>query len=1046
MINRNTVIKNIISNNNNLEIKYNITFIKEKLNYDDINLAFNSIKQELEFSIVSLKFDQLLHQYGLPVGVTTGNIKFISETVVILRSTLLPTSIPTMITVKQENSNKSNRNKTNLIPLYVFIALLGFILFISFFIIYYYYETYEHKRLIKIYLNSTYEKTVENNVDNITTTTANNNNNNDINNHDNDDMNKHDYDNNNNINHNNNTDRSYMNRMIETIFPAVVFKANDEVLIEATQSLSPLTYDNNPTRTTTSDINTTTTTSPATSIRSELRKTYNTITTVVSELMFALFQTIHERLYENSITSQSNTKKNDHDHVDDHFIDINTMNDNDIKNEIIEEKNDDMMKDNYSSRSNLLFPTTENLNNNTVDYENNDNVVNVVNEEKKHLVELSSLLPTVDVDNNEEIVMMVEDSNPTQGTNLLFNSTIIDYVSNTIAMILPDSIANSDDHNDVDGDNHDNNLLNNTNDENDKNVKGTNIDDDIVKNDINQLQIVDDLLFTSPSLVATSDIISFEAAVVMDELLLPSSSTDFYNNNDDDMTSSAKSIVDFLSNTIAMIVPDAIIDEGDVADDDADDGDAEDDAANKTVALDYFDNNKVLTADNLTDFSVMNINTTAGIHQSDFISLLEHDKIIVHDKKKIDLISNDITTITIASTTDTTTNTSSDTNICSTASAADYIDNYNIKENDREKVYETKLQSSYTKNDFVPQQQQQQQLISSSSFPVSSSSSPLLKSNLQKQTIKKSSSKVKLFQSKHNSNNYDISHFSQETSEISLTQPPSLLPSLSSSSLLPPPSLSLPPSSSSQLSPLLPPSQSSSLPPSQLFPMSDIVNSIDGNHSDKNDTATSTSTTTASTTTSTETATLTAAAISTYDNDMNDFQQQNNNTIPRGIKKKKSSSKMNLFKLSNKDKEQQNIIIPYSNTLTDNSSATTTTSTTNFSSSSTISIDPTLSLCSDQNQIINDVIDDFLNNKLEIQSDAKIEYLESNVKIQSEFSDDKQHKDYPQKIYEHSSHIGSSPSLLTGDRFISSSSSSLKKKLRKSPTKSSFHKPKIIDS
>ena len=79
-------------------------------------------------------------------------------------------------------------------------------------------------------------------------------------------------------------------------------------------------------------------------------------------------------------------------------------------------------------------------------------------------------------------------------------------------------------------------------------------------------------------------------------------------------------------------------------------------------------------------------------------------------------------------------------------------------------------------------------------------------------------------------------------------------------------------------------------------------------------------------------------------------------------------------------------------------------------------------------------------------ADAKIEYSESNVKIQSEFTDDKQHKDYPQKIYEQSSHIGSSPSLLTVDRFISSSSSSLKKKLRKSPTKSSFHKPKIIDS
>jgi len=559
----------------------------------------------------------------------------------------------------------------------------------------------------------------------------------------------------------------------------------------------------------------------------------------------------------------------------------------------------------------------------------------------------------------------------------------------------------------------------------------------------------------------------------MDELLLPSSSTDFYNNNDD-MASSPMSIVDFLSNTIAMIVPDAIIDE-DYGD--ADDGDAEDDAANKTVTLDCFDNNKVLIADNLTDFSVMNINTTAGIHQSDLVSLLEHDK-----------ISNDTSTIKIASTSDTTTNTTSDTNICSTASASDYIDNYNIKENDREIVDETKLQSSYTKKDFVPQQQQQQ-LISSSfpsfaslttsslPFPISSSSSPLLKSNLQKQTIKKSSSKVKLFQSIHNNNNYNISLFPQETSEISLIQPLSLLPSQSSTSLLPPPSLSLPPSSSSKLSPLLPPSQSSSLSPSSLlpppssspsnavdlinwlFPMSDIVNtnsSIDDNHSDKNDTAasttastttaTSTSTTTASTTTTSVAATLTAATISTNDNDTNDFQQQNKNTIPRGIKKKKSSSKMNLFKLSNKDEEQQNIIIPYSNTLTDNSSATTTTSTTNFSSSSTtISIDPALSLCRDQNQIINDVIDDFLNNKLEIQSDAKIEYLESNVQIQSEFTDDKQHKDYPQKIYEHSSHIGSSPSLLTGDRFISSSSS-LKKKLRKSPTKSSFHKPKIIDS
>ena len=1064
MINRKTVIKNtifdekIIKDNNNLEIEYNITFIKEKLNYDDINLAFNSIKQELEFSIVSLKFDQLLHQYGIPVEVTTGNIKFVSETVVILRSTLLPTSIPTMITVKQENSNKSNSNKTNLTPLYVFIALLGFILFISFFIIYYYYETYEHKRLIKIYLNSTYEKTVENNVDNITTTTATNDNNDDVNNHDNDDMNNHDYDDV--INHNNNTDRSYMNRMIETIFPAVVLKANDEILIETTQILSPLTYDNNPTSTTTSDT-ATITTSPVTSIRNELRKTYNTITTVISELKFALFQTIHERLYENSITSQSNTKKNGHDDVDDHFIDINTVNDNDIKNEIIEEKNDDIMKDNYSSRSYLLNnnSNTENLNNNTVDHENNDNViVNVEDEQKKHLVELSSLLPTVEVDNNEEIVIMVEDSNPTQYTNLLFNSTIIDYVSTTIAMILPDSIANNDNNNDVDGDNHDNNLLGNTNDENDKDVKGTNIDDDIVKNDINHLQIVDDLLFTSPSLVATSDNISFEAADVMDELLLPSSSsstTDFYNENDD-MTSSPMSIVDFLSNTIAMIVPDAIIDE-DYAD--ADDGNAEDDAANKTVTLDYFDNNEVLIADNLTDF------IRAGIHQSDLISLLEHDKIIVHDKKKIDVISNDTTTITIASTTDTTTNTSSDTNIFTTASAADYIDNNNIKENDKEIVDETKLQSSYIKNDFSPQQQQ---LISSSfpsfaslttsslSFPVSSSSSsPLLKSNRQKQTIKKSSSKVKLFQSIHNSNNYDISLFSQETSEISLIQPPSLLPSLSStSSLLPPPS------SSSQLSPLLPPPQSSSLSPSflpppsssvdlinWLFPMSDIVNtnSIDGNHSDKNDTATST--TTASTTTTSATATLTAATVSANDNDTNDFQQQNNNTIPRGIKKKKSSSKMNLFKLSNKDEEQQNIIIPYSNTLSGNSSATTTTSTTNSSSSSTtISIDPTLSLCSDQNQIINDVIDDFLNNKLEIQSDAKIEYSESNVKIQSEFTDDKQHKDYPQKIYEQSSHIGSSPSLLTVDRFISSSSSSLKKKLRKSPTKSSFHKPKIIDS
>ena len=375
MINRKTVIKNtifdekIIKDNNNLEIEYNITFIKEKLNYDDINLAFNSIKQELEFSIVSLKFDQLLHQYGIPVEVTTGNIKFISETVVILRSTLLPTSIPTMITVKQENSNKSNSNKTNLTPLYVFIALLGFILFISFFIIYYYYETYEHKRLIKIYLNSTYEKTVENNVDNITTTTATNDNNDDVNNHDNDDMNNHDNDDV--INHNNNTDRSYMNRMIETIFPAVVLKANDEILIETTQILSPLTYDNNPTCTATI------TTSPAISIRNELRKTYNTITTVISELMFALFQT-------NSITSQSNTKKNGHDDVDDHFIDV--------KNETIEEKNDDMMKDNYSSRSYLLNnnSNTENLNNNTVDHENNDNVVNV--EERPFLL-LSIFLP-----------------------------------------------------------------------------------------------------------------------------------------------------------------------------------------------------------------------------------------------------------------------------------------------------------------------------------------------------------------------------------------------------------------------------------------------------------------------------------------------------------------------------------------------------------------------------------------------------------------------------------------------------------------------------
>jgi hypothetical protein len=322
MVIENTIFEeNMNNNNNNLEIEYNITFIKEKLNNDDdINLAFNSIKQELEFSIVSLKFEQLLHQYGIPVEVTTGNIKFISETVVILRSTLLPTSIPTIITVKKENSNKSNRNKTNLTPLYVFIALLGFIIFISFLIIYYYYETYEHKRLMKIYLNSTYEKTVENNIDNITAITAattidhtelnkddihdylnkkRNNNHNEhnidttitINNHDNDND-----DNNNNVNHNNNTDRSYMSvvkyrwkRIIETIFPAVVLKANDEVLIETTQLLSPLTYDDNPTSatntatTTTSIFDATTTTTTTTIFDTTTTTTTPATTTIVAD-------------------------------------------------------------------------------------------------------------------------------------------------------------------------------------------------------------------------------------------------------------------------------------------------------------------------------------------------------------------------------------------------------------------------------------------------------------------------------------------------------------------------------------------------------------------------------------------------------------------------------------------------------------------------------------------------------------------------------------------------------------------------------------------
>ena len=100
MINRNTVISktllgNTILNENNenyVEIEYIITFIMEELNYNDINLAFNSIKQQLQLSIYSLKFNQLLHQNGISEVVNTGNIKFISETFIILRSMYISTN------------------------------------------------------------------------------------------------------------------------------------------------------------------------------------------------------------------------------------------------------------------------------------------------------------------------------------------------------------------------------------------------------------------------------------------------------------------------------------------------------------------------------------------------------------------------------------------------------------------------------------------------------------------------------------------------------------------------------------------------------------------------------------------------------------------------------------------------------------------------------------------------------------------------------------------------------------------------------------------
>jgi len=110
-----------------LEINYAISFIMEELGYPDPDAAFSAIMNELKSSVNGTTFNELLQKFGFPAAVAVSGLTFGKETVVIIRSAQ-PSIEPSMnpSPVAEVASNSSRKTKVDLLPVYIVVAVVGF--------------------------------------------------------------------------------------------------------------------------------------------------------------------------------------------------------------------------------------------------------------------------------------------------------------------------------------------------------------------------------------------------------------------------------------------------------------------------------------------------------------------------------------------------------------------------------------------------------------------------------------------------------------------------------------------------------------------------------------------------------------------------------------------------------------------------------------------------------------------------------------------------------------------------------------------------------
>ena len=124
-----------------VEISYAISFIMEELGYTDPDAVFSTIKSQLQSSVEDSTFNQLLQKFGFPADVAASGPKFGSETVVLIRSaepSIEPTLNPSSSPSSNPSSNSSEaivltsskKSEFNMLPIYIAAAAVGFCLLV----------------------------------------------------------------------------------------------------------------------------------------------------------------------------------------------------------------------------------------------------------------------------------------------------------------------------------------------------------------------------------------------------------------------------------------------------------------------------------------------------------------------------------------------------------------------------------------------------------------------------------------------------------------------------------------------------------------------------------------------------------------------------------------------------------------------------------------------------------------------------------------------------------------------------------------------------